>query len=58
MTTKRRQQIIAAAVALLESGLLPSVLPGRLMAEFGVTPAQARRLAGAALREHKKARAG
>ena len=44
-------QIITRALELLKAGLLPSNLPERLMAEFGITPKRARRLAGVALRK-------
>ena len=52
MTTKRETQI-QYALELLEAGLLPSQLPGRLMAEFGLTPAAARDIAVAAMERHK-----
>jgi hypothetical protein len=52
MTNKKRQLIITYALALLVQGTLAESLPGLLMIEFGLTPAQARELAGAALREH------
>jgi hypothetical protein len=53
MTAKQRRLIISRALELLESGVLPGVLPGLLLREFNLTPAQAKELAGAALREWK-----
>lgn len=41
----RAQRIAQRAAELLASGVLASALPGRLMEEFGLTPAQARRAA-------------
>jgi hypothetical protein len=56
---KRRQKrrfIIAYALALLSAGTPPDALPGLLMDEYGLTRAQARAFAAAALREHKAGR--
>lgn len=54
LTIAKRAEIITQAVAWLEAGTLASALPGRLMDEYDLTPAQARELAQAALRQHKK----
>ena len=48
------RQIIARALVLLDSGLLASALPGRLMGEFSLSPEQAKRLAQVAIRERRK----
>jgi len=60
MTTPTDAEIIARALALLESGLLPSAVPERLMSEFGITADRARRLAAAAIerRQRDRTRAG
>lgn len=50
----RAQRIAQRAAELLDAGTLASALPGRLMAEFGLTPAQARRAAEAALKRRAK----
>jgi hypothetical protein len=47
-------EIIAAAVAWLAAGTLASALPGRLMSEYDLTAAQAKRLAEAALKQYGK----
>jgi len=53
MTKEQKARIVARAVALLQAGTLPSVLAGQLMTEFDLTPAQARELAAAALKQYK-----
>jgi hypothetical protein len=59
MTNHKRRLIIDTAVAWLEQGTLPDALPGLLLIEFSLTPAEARELAAVALREHKaKSEAG
>lgn len=58
MTAKKRARIIAIAVRWLDAGLLPDALALRLMREFGLSPGQARDLAGRALRQWKKETAG
>lgn len=51
--TKRpnRAAMLAQARRWLDSGLLASALPARLMAEYGLSPVAARELAAAAIRE-------
>ena len=39
---------------MLRYGTLPSVLPERLMAEFGLTPERAGELAAVAIEHHKR----
>lgn len=54
MTNATDAEIIAYAVALLDTGLLPSTLPLRLVAEFGIPLERARRLAVAAINRWAK----
>lgn len=54
MTTKpNAAAIITAALALLRSGLLPSNLPARLMADYSLTHTEALRLAARAINRWK-----
>jgi hypothetical protein len=48
------REIVTRGLEMLRYGTLPSVLPGRLMDEFGLTPERARELAGKAIEQHKK----
>ncbi len=52
-TTPRDRRIITRAVALLDSGLLVTALPAKLMAEFDLTPGKARRLATMAVQRRR-----
>jgi hypothetical protein len=54
MTQPTDAAILARAVALLQSGLLASALPGRLMREFNLSPDRARRLAQQAMESRAK----
>jgi hypothetical protein len=51
MTAKKRQEIIAHALALLDAGMLFGVLVAKLMSEYNLTRAEARDLAATALME-------
>ena len=54
MTQPTRAQIIAAAVALLRSGVPPPALAVRLMAEYGLSQTLARELAWAAVKQWRE----
>jgi hypothetical protein len=54
MSQPTDRAIIDAGVKLLEAGLLPSLLPGRLMLEYQLTRDRAARLAQQALQAHKE----
>lgn len=54
MSQPTDRAIIDAGVKLLEAGLLPSLLPGRLMIEYQLTRDRAGRLAGQALIKHRE----
>jgi predicted transcriptional regulator len=54
LTATKRAEIITAAVDMLQAGTLASALPQRLMSEYGLTAAQAKRLAEAALKQYGK----
>lgn len=57
MTDRSRRptdsQIISHALALLATDILASNLPNRLMDEFGISAAQAKKLASEAIEKHK-----
>lgn len=46
--------IVDRAIELLYEGVLPSVLPSRLMEEYGLSPSRAQYLAGWAVRSYKE----
>jgi hypothetical protein len=54
MAKPTRAEMIDRAVTLLEAGELPGHLPVELMAEFNLTPAQARDIAQAAFLKWKR----
>ena len=54
MAKPTRAEMIDRAVALLEAGERPGHLPVKLMAEFDLTPAQARDIAQAAFLKWKR----
>lgn len=54
MSQPTDRAIIDAGVKLLESGLLPSLLPGRLMIEYQLTRDRAGRLASEALKRRRE----
>lgn len=50
-------QMITHGLKLLATGILASNLPNRLMAEFGISAAQAKKLAGEAIEKRKQQKA-